>query len=162
MAHRLSDVSHFLADLIIFLCLARVVFLRTRQRAGALGVLFSHSTGTYASFHTATAPSGPACTIQVGVLFAFWRLVHLGLTTILALSRLDQCIFTVGSKIDRGYSSFLAIVLMVHVLDLKAAEEQQAQFEQGDMALRPAEAVPPPTANAALPGVKPGAVQATA
>jgi hypothetical protein len=100
--------------------------------------------------------------MQVGVLFAFWRLVHLGLTTILALSRLNQCIFTVGSKIDRGYSCFLAMALMVHVLDLKAAEEQEAQLTQGGMELPPAEAVPPLSANAALPGAKSEAVEAAA
>jgi hypothetical protein len=100
-------------------------------------------------------------TMKVGMLFAFWRLVHPGLSTIRTLSRLDQCIIIVGSKIDRGYASCLAIVLMVHVLDFKAAEEQQAQLVQGGTAL-PAKAVPPPPANALLPGANSAAVEAAA
>lgn len=50
----------------------------------------------------------------MAVLLALWRLVYLALTSILALSRLDACLFTVLRDNDRGYASFLAMSLMLH------------------------------------------------
>eukprot|EP00892_Ulva_mutabilis_P009432 jgi/Ulvmu1/6861/UM031_0066.1 len=50
----------------------------------------------------------------VAVLLAAVRLVQLLLTSILALSRLDSCLFTVLRGRDRGYASFLAMALMLH------------------------------------------------
>ena len=52
--------------------------------------------------------------LQVAVLLAAVRLVQLTLTSILALSRLDSCLFTVLRGRDRGYASFLAMALMLH------------------------------------------------
>ena len=52
--------------------------------------------------------------MQVAVFLALWRLVYLTLTSILALSRLDKCLFTVLKGADRGYASFLAMALMLH------------------------------------------------
>ena len=54
--------------------------------------------------------------MQVAVLLALWRLIYLALTSILALSRLDECLFTVMRSNDRGYASFLAMSLMLHSL----------------------------------------------
>ena len=48
------------------------------------------------------------------MFLALWRLVYLTLTSILALSRLDKCLFTVLKGADRGYASFLAMALMLH------------------------------------------------
>ena len=50
----------------------------------------------------------------MGLLFAAVRLVWLGVTTIIALSRLDACLFTMYKGKDRGYASFLAMALMLH------------------------------------------------
>jgi hypothetical protein len=52
--------------------------------------------------------------LQVAVFLALWRLVYLCLTSIIALSRLDRCLFTVFKGADRGYASFLAMALMLH------------------------------------------------
>jgi hypothetical protein len=52
--------------------------------------------------------------MQVAVLLALNRMVHLVLTSILALSRLDACLLTVMRGQDRGYASFLAMALMLH------------------------------------------------
>lgn len=52
--------------------------------------------------------------MQVALLLALNRLVQLVLTSILALSRLDACLFTVLRGQDRGYASFLAMALMLH------------------------------------------------
>lgn len=57
-----------------------------------------------------------AVCLQVAVLLAAFRLVQLLLTSILALSRLDSCLFTVLRGRDRGYASFLAMALMLHSL----------------------------------------------
>ena len=51
---------------------------------------------------------------QVAVLLGLMRLIQLILTSILALSRLDSCLFTVLRGRDRGYASFLAMALMLH------------------------------------------------
>eukprot|EP00892_Ulva_mutabilis_P009433 jgi/Ulvmu1/6862/UM031_0067.1 len=50
----------------------------------------------------------------VAVLLGLMRLVQLVLTSILALSRLDSCLFTVLRGRDRGYASFLAMALVLH------------------------------------------------
>jgi hypothetical protein len=52
--------------------------------------------------------------VQVALLLALHRLVVLILTSILALSRLDSCLYTVMRRRDRGYASFLAMALMLH------------------------------------------------
>ena len=52
--------------------------------------------------------------LQVGLLLAFKRMVLLTLTSILALSRLDACLFTMMRDSDQGYKSFLALALMLY------------------------------------------------
>ena len=56
--------------------------------------------------------------MQVGLLIAFFRLVWLMVTSIVALSRLDACLFTVMKGRDAGYASFLAMALMLHALQV--------------------------------------------
>lgn len=54
--------------------------------------------------------------MQVAVLIALGRVIILALTSIIGLSRLDKCLFTVVfvPEQDRAYSSFLAMTLMLH------------------------------------------------
>lgn len=56
--------------------------------------------------------------MQVALLLAVNRLVQLMLTSILALSRLDECLFTVMRTRDRGYASFLAMKFMLHAFEV--------------------------------------------
>ena len=63
---------------------------------------------------TGIAKKKRAACLQVAVFLALWRLINLTLTSILALSRLDKCLFTVLKGADRGYASFLAMALMLH------------------------------------------------
>jgi hypothetical protein len=65
-----------------------------------------------------TGDAVSATELQVAVFLALWRLVYLTLTSILALSRLDKCLFTVLKGADRGYASFLAMALMLHSLQV--------------------------------------------
>ena len=69
--------------------------------------------------------------VQVGILLAFWRVVTLLLTTIIAMARLDRTLFTIAPRLDRGYASFLAMNLMLQVLELKAEEERRALVAEG-------------------------------
>lgn len=52
--------------------------------------------------------------LQVGLLLALARLIWLLIPSIIALSRLDACLFTMYKGRDRGYASFLAMALMLH------------------------------------------------
>ena len=54
----------------------------------------------------------------MGLLLALMRLLQLLLTTILALSRLDECIFTIFRDRDQGYSAFLAMSLMLNAFEV--------------------------------------------
>lgn len=56
--------------------------------------------------------------MQVAVFLALIRLVWLMITSIVALSRLDQCLFTIVKGRDRGYASFLAMALMLHAFQV--------------------------------------------
>ena len=57
--------------------------------------------------------------LQVGLLFAAVRLLWLAVTTIIALSRLDACLFTMYKGNDRGYASFLAMAVMLHAFQVQ-------------------------------------------
>jgi hypothetical protein len=62
---------------------------------------------------------GEPCTeMQVSVFIAAWRLILLMFTSIVALSRLDACIFTMLKGCDIGYASFLAMSGMLHSLQV--------------------------------------------
>ena len=80
------------------------------------------------------------------MLLAAVRLVQLVLTSILALSRLDSCLFTVLRGRDRGYASFLAMALMLHsfqqCLKDTAARERRAGPLTGPPSATPASAQP--------------------
>jgi hypothetical protein len=41
------------------------------------------------------------------------------------MSRLEQSLFLMFSRGDRGYGSFLGMVLMIHVLNLRGAVDEQ-------------------------------------
>eukprot|EP00892_Ulva_mutabilis_P002674 jgi/Ulvmu1/12407/UM009_0056.1 len=86
----------------------------------------------------------------VAVLLAAVRLVQLVLTSILALSRLDSCLFTVLRGRDRGYASFLAMALMLHsfqqcLKETAAGNEASAQHGASRGAQH---GLPPPDAEA--------------
>ena len=58
----------------------------------------------------------------MGLLLALMRLLQLLLTTILALSRLDECIFTLFRDRDQGYASFLAMALMLNAFEARPCD----------------------------------------
>lgn len=61
--------------------------------------------------------------VQVAILLAVIRVFLLLSTTVLALSRLDKCIFTIAKQSDNGYKSFLAMTLMLHAVKLQTAQD---------------------------------------
>lgn len=62
----------------------------------------------------------------MAILLAVIRVLALLATTVLALSRLDKCIFTIAKQSDNGYKSFLAMTLMLHAVKLQTAHDDSA------------------------------------
>jgi hypothetical protein len=56
--------------------------------------------------------------MQVPLLIAAWRLMLLMFTSIVALSKLDACIYTMLKGQDIGYTTFLAMAVMLHSLQV--------------------------------------------
>ena len=69
--------------------------------------------------------------MQVAILLAVARVFALLATTVLALSRLDKCIFTIAKQRDNGYKSFLAMTLMLHAVKLQTACDDTARSIHG-------------------------------
>jgi hypothetical protein len=75
--------------------------------------------------------------LQIGYLIAILRLAKLYFISIIAMSRLEQCMFLMFARGDGGYQSFLGMVLMIHVLNLRVAVDEQASSPDIEQATGP-------------------------
>eukprot|EP01025_Chloroclados_australasicus_P046819 TRINITY_DN5177_c1_g1_i5.p1 TRINITY_DN5177_c1_g1~~TRINITY_DN5177_c1_g1_i5.p1 ORF type:complete len:800 (-),score=58.94 TRINITY_DN5177_c1_g1_i5:691-3090(-) len=52
----------------------------------------------------------------LGILYAFYRMLYLLMTTLISISRMDVTLFTVFSFLDNGHNAFMGLLLMSYAM----------------------------------------------
>ncbi|GMH36341.1 hypothetical protein BSKO_04209 [Bryopsis sp. KO-2023] len=56
--------------------------------------------------------------LVIGLLYALFRVIYLGITTVLVMNRLDINLFTAFKSLDNGHNAFMSMLVLTHLIQM--------------------------------------------